>query len=415
MKKDVRRWLAPAYGMFAVAWGGNEFTPLLVMYKANDGLSQVAVNVLLFAYVLGIVPALLLGGPLSDRYGRRRLMIPAPVIAALGSLVLAVAHGSAGVLFAGRVLSGIALGLVMAAGSAWVKELSGPPFEAARSGDQAVGARRGAMSLTAGFGVGAGVAGALAEWAPLPEVLAFLVNAAVTLPAAVLLRRTPETVTLGSSRRLVDDLKIPAVAHRRFLFVVLPVAPWVFGTAACAYAVFPSLLASKVTAAPVAFSALLCLVGLGCGFAMQSMGRRIDRPGTARGVVVALAAVAGGMALAAGVALERNVLLTVLGALVLGGGFGLSLVGGLTEIERIARPSDLAGLTAVYYSVTYLGFGVPAAMAALAQAAGIRYSAMFLAGAVFALLCLAVVLLHDRRSRITTTADGPAGTPVRRR
>ncbi|MCP9186144.1 hypothetical protein NMM52_21475, partial [Acinetobacter baumannii] len=59
-------WFPVAGTMVAVAWGGNEFTPLLVMYRETSNFSQVTVNGLLAAYVLGIIPALLVGGPLSD-------------------------------------------------------------------------------------------------------------------------------------------------------------------------------------------------------------------------------------------------------------------------------------------------------------------------------------------------------------
>lgn len=52
-------WLSVGAALFAVAWGGNEFTPLLVMYRQIDHMSALTVNVLLGAYVLGIVPALL--------------------------------------------------------------------------------------------------------------------------------------------------------------------------------------------------------------------------------------------------------------------------------------------------------------------------------------------------------------------
>lgn len=41
--------------MFGIAWGGNEFTPLLVMYR-QAGQSAASVDTLLFAYVLGIIP-----------------------------------------------------------------------------------------------------------------------------------------------------------------------------------------------------------------------------------------------------------------------------------------------------------------------------------------------------------------------
>ena len=103
--RGVRGWFAVALATFAIAWGGNEFTPLLVMYRLEDGFSALTVDLLLFAYVLGIVPALLIGGPLSDRLGRRPVMLPAPLLAAFGSLVLAAGAHSAWMLGAGRVIA----------------------------------------------------------------------------------------------------------------------------------------------------------------------------------------------------------------------------------------------------------------------------------------------------------------------
>lgn len=390
--------MRPALAMLAVAWGGNEFTPLLVMYRLDHHLPQVTVNVLLFAYVLGIVPALLIGGPMSDRYGRRSLLTPAPYIAMAASAVLAFAHAHVSVLFVGRILSGIALGLVMAVGSSWVKELSSPPHDAAPAG---TGAKRATMSLTAGFGLGAGAAGLLAQWAPYPDELAYLVNVALTGVAALLISGAPETVDASSrsTTSLRDDLRIPLIGHRRFLFVVLPVAPWVFGAAACAYAVLPALMASHVSSAPIAFSGLLCVVGLTCGFFVQSLGRRIDRPGSTRAVRAALCVLVVGMTLGAVASHELTVASAVVGSFFLGAGYGLAMVSGLLEIQRIAGPRDLAGLTAVFYGVTYLGFAVPAIMAQIARSAGISYPAMFLFGTAMALVCLAVVTLADRRAR----------------
>ena len=51
----------------------------------------------------------------------------------------------------------------------------------------------------------------------------------------------------------------------------------------------------------------------------------------------------------------------------------------------------------MFYGVTYLGFAVPAIMATLAQDAGFSYPAMFEFGAIMAALCLAVVVIADRR------------------
>ncbi len=403
--RDSRGWLCVAAATFAIAWGGNEFTPLLVMYRTQDTFSAVTVDALLFAYVLGIVPALLIGGPLSDRFGRRPLMLPAPLFGAAGSLVLALGADSAPVLAIGRVLSGVSLGLAMAVGGSWIKELSAPPWG---RGDG--GARRAAMGLTAGFGAGAGAAGVLAQWAPWPTALAYVVNIVLLLAAGALLVAAPETRERQTDqgpfqgpypRPWWTDLTIPAAGHRRFLLVVVPVAPWVFGAAASAYAVMPALMSDHARRAPIAFSALLCVVTLGCGFVIQSVGRRIDAPGGVRAVVVALALLVVGMVIASWAARNLSVWWALAAAAVLGCGYGIALVAGLQEVQRIATPADLAGLTAVFYSVSYLGFAVPAVLAVLARTWPdlLTYPVMFAAGAAAAVACLVIVVLGHRAHR----------------
>lgn len=408
----TRAWFPVAAAMFAIAWGGNEFTPLLVMYKLH-GLAPTSVDLLLFYYVFGIVPAMLIGGPLSDRFGRRALMLPAPPIAAAGSLLLAAGAASVPLLAAGRLLSGFALGLAMAVGGSWLKELSSPPFGAAAAG---AGARRSAMSLTGGFAVGAVVAGTLAQWGPLPNSSAYLINAALCVGTTVALARIPETVTRrpvtptgrsplrsGGPRIVTDSDPAPVVrgrltagGRRRFLVVALPVALWLFTANATAYAVLPTLMMGRVGGAPIAFSALVCMVTLGCGFAIQSAARRIDRPGTARAAVVALVLLTLGMALAAATAASLSIPLTLLAAATLGCGYGIGLVAGLQQIERIAPAGGLARLTGVFYSVSYLGFGVPALLSGLHTHAGAGYPVMFLVAGLVAAACLTLVAANYR-------------------
>jgi predicted MFS family arabinose efflux permease len=443
-----RRWLPVSLAVFTAAWGGNEFTPLLVMYRQNGGLSAVAVDGLLFTYVLGIVPALLIGGPLSDRLGRRPLMIPAPVFAALGSLLLAVGPHSLALLSAGRIASGVALGLSMAVGGSWIAEIS------ARDGDRpGAGARRAAMSLTAGFGVGAGLAGVLAQWGPWPTVTPYAVNIALAAAALAALARAPETRRRQTVRgRLVDDLRIRGIGHRRFVSVVVPVAPWVFGAAASAYAIIPALMSARTAGAPIAFASLCCVLGLGAGFGIQSLGRRIDDPDRARGPVLALIVLAVGMALAAAAAVQLTIWLSLVAAVVLGCGYGMAMIAGLLEVQRIADESrladagsgasgsnladagsgasgsnladagsgasgsNLAGLTAVFYSVTYLGFAIPALLAWISDTfSAVTYPWMFGAGVLAAVVCLVVVVVgHRADRRISVVAMSSVGDALGR-
>ncbi len=194
--------------------GRHEFTPLLVMYKLDHGFTQVVVDTFLFAYVLGIVPALLIGGPLSDRLGRRPLMIPrrssrSPVTGAGDGAELGRRADRRTRVVGCRAGAGDGRRRELAQGTVRHRIAIRLPGRA--------GARRAAMSLTAGFGIGAGVAGILAQWAPWPSALAYLVHSALSLAAGLALLRAPETPacsTKNERRSLARDLKIPAVGHR---------------------------------------------------------------------------------------------------------------------------------------------------------------------------------------------------------
>jgi MFS family permease len=69
----------------------------------------------------------------------------------------------------GRALAGLCSGVVFGAATAWVQEVS--PEEGPSNG---LSARRSALALTAGFGLGPVVAAVLAQWAADPLVVPYL-------------------------------------------------------------------------------------------------------------------------------------------------------------------------------------------------------------------------------------------------
>lgn len=73
----VPAWLRVALALFTIAFGANVFAPMLPVYKQLNGLSESNLTLIFALYVAGLVPALLIGGPLSDRIGRRALIRPA--------------------------------------------------------------------------------------------------------------------------------------------------------------------------------------------------------------------------------------------------------------------------------------------------------------------------------------------------
>ena len=58
-----------------------------------------------------------------------------------------------------------------------------------------------------------------------------------------------------SIRDMLRMLHIPSAAHHRFVRIVLPVAPWVFGCAGAAYASCPSFCPSPLAMPPSLFPA----------------------------------------------------------------------------------------------------------------------------------------------------------------
>ncbi|WP_043825184.1 hypothetical protein [Rhodococcus opacus] len=102
--------------MFVVAWGGNQFTPLLTMYRAERGYSELAVNTLLFAYVVGLIPSLLLAHRMAARWGTRGPLVLAVPLSALGSILVAAGSHNPVLMFTGRMSTGVALGIGMVVG-----------------------------------------------------------------------------------------------------------------------------------------------------------------------------------------------------------------------------------------------------------------------------------------------------------
>jgi MFS family permease len=390
-----RRWepqpwqlVAPAVAI--MAWGGNHFTPLLLMYRQIYGYSQVQADTFLAFYVVGLVPGFLLAGPLSDRHGRRPVMVFGVLVSAAASTVLAFGGASIVWMCAGRLLAGVSVAVAMGAGASWIEELSRAPHDA--SAGKSVGGKRSSLAITVGFGVGAGVSGALAQWGPSPTLLPYLIQIAIALPAALMLLRAPETRSQDKNvRTLLGDLRIPRRARSRFLRVVLPSAPWVFTAPALAYVVVPALVRGAVGTDEIAFATLLAVITLGAGVGVQPLVSRFAVWAGQRQLILGLALACGGIALCALESVLLSPLLAIPIALLLGAAYGICLVSGLLEVQKMAGPDDLAGLTGIYCSLTYVGFLLPVLLAALASS----FSYPVLLGAL-AVVCLACCLIVSR-------------------
>ncbi len=376
-------WIRAALALFAVGWGANQFAALLPVYEAR-GAGSAEATALFGAYAVGLIPALLVVAPLSDRLGRRRVLRPVLVLSFVATVVLMVAGDSAVLLLLGRVLAGVASGAAFAPGTAWVKELS--------AGPDGTGARRAAIALTAGFGTGPLVSGVVGQWAPHPTVLPYVPHLLLTVVVCTIAWRAPEPVRARHGTQDRGRAVRRSVTSARFLTQVLPTAPWVFGTATLAFAALPAVVA--VPGPTVAMIGVLVALTLGTGILLQPLGRRLSVTATlltggASGVV--------GFVVAAGAAAAEVAWPVPLACVLLGAAYGLLLVGGLRTVEQVAHPSDLATVNAVFYSLTYIGFSAPLLATLLVRAVPGPTAMLIVAGLLAA--CLAVAVVGRRHAR----------------
>lgn len=181
------------------AFGFFMFQAFLSLYLHNVlGLDFALVGTLILAY--GIPPLVLspIAGLLTDRYGRRRLLL----------LALAGEAGGALLLACGMLLGSLAIVSVAVTVGFLFGQALGPPANSAYVADLAEGSERtkGFTWIRVGFnaGAGAGVAlgGVLVGVIGFPEVaaLASLFIGAATVLVAVRLRPSPYDVRLRGSR-----------------------------------------------------------------------------------------------------------------------------------------------------------------------------------------------------------------------
>ena len=352
---DPRAWRRAVLALFAVAAGTNVPTPLLVIYRDRLDLAPDTLAALFGVYAAGLVPALFLAGPLSDRMGRRPVLLPFVALAGVSSLVFVVAADSTALLFTARWLQGVVSGVVFSVGGAYVAELS------AAAGAGAAG-RRAAVAMTAGFSLGPYVSGVLGEYAPAPTVLPYLLHVLLVAAGLAAALPLPETVRRAAPG---PRARVPLLRPGGTRTVVTVLSP----LAVCVFA-FPSVVVAGVAllvdtgAPPVLFTGLIAGTTLGAGALAAPLQRRLGRwtATTAAGSGVV------GLLLAAAAAGPGQPVLLFGAAILLGAGGGAALAAGIALVTSLAEPARLGTLSAVFYGCAYTGFAAPYLYAVAAQA-----------------------------------------------
>ena len=366
-------WARVAFLMFAVGWGANQFSPMLIVYRHELGLGPGAIDGLFAIYAATLIPGLLIGGPASDRFGRRAVVLPFAALSPVATLLLVFGAHSLPLLAAGRALAGLCSGMVFGPATAWVQDLS--------PGD-ALSARRSALALSAGFGLGPVGAALLAQWAARPLVVPYLPHLLIgTAALAIGLTAPAPRRRPGVTRSAWPPA---AVRTRRFWLTIAPAAPFVFGAISLAIVVLPEEVTGARTLS-AGYAGLMTALAFAAGIGVQPAARRLVAHRPQAGTIAGLAAAAIGAAAGVPAVAGANRVLAGAAAVFLGLAYGLCLVSGLRQAEHLAGDRDRGAVLACYYVLAYLGFAVPYAVAGLNTALGRPGAFAALAGGAAAL------------------------------
>ncbi len=381
-----KSFLAVAYAFFIIMTGTTLPTPLYAIYQEKFGFSAFMITVLFAVYALMVVAVLLLFGRTSDNIGRKPVLVIAAVASLASAIAFVLADGVA-LMMTGRLLSGVSAGLVTGTATATLLDLGGHATRA-RSATIAVAVN------AAGLGAGTAMAGALAEWAPNPLYLSFIVNFVLTAVGLTLLLwfRSPETQPRQWRLRPQRPSVPPEI---RTIFTQSSLAAGAgFAVTGVLTAVVSLFLVGELDIDNHALAGAvvgIALISVAFGqLIVKRMSDRVALPAGCVGLIVSSALIITAL-------LFTTLLPLIAGAVVVGLSTGVCTGAGLRAISTGTPPDRRAATSSTFFAVLYTMLSVPVIAVGLLEKATDLITAGVTFAIVVALLSFGVLLSLIRR------------------
>jgi MFS family permease len=381
-------FLVVTAALFVMLMAGNLPTPLYAVYRERFGFSGTELTLIFAIYAIVLIPSLLVFGQLSDRLGRKRVIAAGLGVAALGLALLASAQSTAW-LFVARSVQGLGLGATVGTAAAALVELE-------PEGDPARAALATVIGQSGGSAAGPLVGGALAQWAPAPRQLCFIVGAAVALAAAAAVLAIPEPGTTTGEWRLQKP-SVPAESRARFARAALTGAA-IWSVGGLFLSVVPSYAGKLLATHDLALLGAIAAVMLAMACLVQafSVGGSL-RPQLAQpaGLVLLMT----GLAALVLAFPSHSLALVLVGAVLAGTGLGFGYFGSQADINHLAPPERRGEVTAAFITCLYSGVTVTTIGVGVLSDAYSLFTAVTVAAIAIAATAAATIAWHVAANR----------------
>ncbi len=346
-------WLIAA--VFAISMAFSTVpTPLYPIYQRQNGFTPFTVTVVFAVYAVGVVTSLLLAGHVSDRVGRKRVLLPALGLEVAAAVLFLVWPALPGLLLA-RFVTGLGVGMITATATAYLWELHvAHRPHAGRGRFELISA---AANL-GGLGTGTLVAGALAQFVGAPLRTPYLVFLVLLALSAVAVAASPETVVAPAVRTRYRPQRIRVAAADRVGYAVAAAGAFAgFAVLGLFTSLAPSFVAGTLHHPSRLLAGTVVFLVFAAAAATQAGANLID---PAHRFTAGLTAEAAGLVvLGTGMHLSSLALFLVGGA-VAGGGAGLLFKSAVGAVAATAAPAVRGEALAGLFLIAYLGLIGPA-------------------------------------------------------
>lgn len=367
--------------LFTTGWATNHFVSMMPVLHDRIGISNGALEAAFGIYAVGLLPGLLTGGGISDKVGRKYIVLPGAAGAALGNLLMLVWLTEPGVLI-GRFAVGLGVGLAVSAGTAWCADLGG------KRGTVFAG-----VILTSGFAAGPLASGLIAEFTDGAALVApFIVTIVGSLLAVAAGFSIPyvRRDAVHDDPTVVTESAPVARTLTRALTTSLPMSLWVFASVTMSIVTMAGRMSD--------FSGpwvpgIAAVMALGSGVVIQVIARR-SAWGPRAGISGALLSMAG-LSVVAIAGSDPTPAAFIGASILLGSGYGLCLREGLLDVETFAPAAERGLATGIFYVGTYLGFGLPVLLRVLEPSVGLTAPVVVLAAMALASAAIRAVQVRS--------------------